>query len=436
MKKVTIIQLCPVWLFPFSLQARTATPPRGNGTAPVPYRIVSLDNHYWVSKYGGMWDKYFIRTNDNASSTAARNSNPGFTLIGNATTPFTGNYDGLDSVMDSIALSRNTINNIGLFHKIVGGVKKNLEIDNVNITGNNYLAIFAGVVQGDSTLIELCYTISNRANENNDFIRNSHFTGIVTCTGNNVTLIRRFILHGRTMTIEYIKIDSKVCAGISLAGYKDFFSRHLTINNSYHSSYGSVRYESKAIGYIVSRSSIISDCYNRNNLALFAVKVGVGFGGTDFSLDGYSNLQFNNSKDHSLFTVIHHGNHLAVILFSKVTKTGGFSTYDYTASTDQASGTKTRKDLGNGVYGMISADDNAIGNINTGDKTIWEMQPSKQDHKSADFNLDAQVNIPTKMTNGYRTNERGNRCRNSAQWFSEYPASLFALYLFIVYVNQ
>ncbi len=70
-------------------------------------------------------------------------------------------------------------------------------------------------------------------------------------------------------------------------------------------------------------------------------------------LDGSSNLQFDKSLNHSLFTVIHHRNHLAVMSANPVTKNGNVYTYDFTISADQAYGTNAQKDLGSGVYGMI-----------------------------------------------------------------------------------
>ena len=75
-----------------------------------------------------------------------------------------------------------------------------------------------------------------------------------------------------------------------------------------------------------------------------------------------------------------------------LTETGGVYTYDFTTSGGQAYGTDAQKDLGSGVYGMIAGDANADGDVNTGDKTIWTNQAGVSGYKTADMNMNTQVN--------------------------------------------
>jgi len=98
----------------------------------------------------------------------------------------------------------------------------------------------------------------------------------------------------------------------------------------------------------------------------------------------------------NLFVVIWHRNHLGIMSANPVTKSDGIYTYDFTTGNTQAYGTNAQKDLGSGVYGMISADANADGIINVTDKTIWKNQAGEQGYKSADFDLNGQVNNPDK----------------------------------------
>jgi hypothetical protein len=98
----------------------------------------------------------------------------------------------------------------------------------------------------------------------------------------------------------------------------------------------------------------------------------------------------------NLFVVIWHRNHLGIMSANAVTKSGDVYIYDFTTAAGQAYGTNAQKNLGSGVFGMISADANADGTVNTTDKTLWETQTGEQGYKSADFDLDGQVGNPDK----------------------------------------
>ena len=159
MKTIAFILLCFAWPFPYIMPAQTATQPAGSGTAFDPYQIANLENLYWVTQNSSSWDKCFIQTaNINASATAAWDGNSGFTPIGDSATPFTGSYDGQGSRIDGLTISRNTTDYVGLFGKIYNGVVKNIQIDNAAITGDNFVGILAGMVQGNSAMVDVCYT--------------------------------------------------------------------------------------------------------------------------------------------------------------------------------------------------------------------------------------------------------------------------------------
>jgi hypothetical protein len=113
--------------------------------------------------------------------------------------------------------------------------------------------------------------------------------------------------------------------------------------------------------------------------------------GKIIGLDGSSILSFNNSIIQSLFVIIWHRNHLGVISSNPVTESGGVYTYDFTTPSGQAHGTDAQKDLGVGVFGMIAADANADGNINSQDKAEWTSRAGEKGYKSADCNMDGQI---------------------------------------------
>jgi len=119
--------------------------------------------------------------------------------------------------------------------------------------------------------------------------------------------------------------------------------------------------------------------------------------GTIIGVDGTSTPQFHNSIIQQLFVVIWHRNHLGIMSANALTETGGVYTYDFTTGAGQAYGTNAQKDLGSGIFGMISGDGNSDGQITTDDKTgTWETQAGKSEYLNGDFNLDGQANNPDK----------------------------------------
>ncbi|MBN1340150.1 MAG: hypothetical protein JXA03_12550 [Bacteroidales bacterium] len=117
--------------------------------------------------------------------------------------------------------------------------------------------------------------------------------------------------------------------------------------------------------------------------------------GSIVSADGQSMLQFAGlSVQHSIFAVIRHRNHIAVMSAIPLTETGGVYAYDFTSGVSQAYGaSQGHKELAPGIWGMTGADGNADSQVNNGDKNdVWAPQAGLSGYGSGDFNLDAQVN--------------------------------------------
>jgi len=115
--------------------------------------------------------------------------------------------------------------------------------------------------------------------------------------------------------------------------------------------------------------------------------------GSIIGLDGTSNLQFNNSIIHQLFVVIYHRNHLGIMSASGLSQVGGVYSCNFTTGAGQAyGGSSAQNEISTGVWGLISGDNNADGNVNINDKTAdWDLHAGKSDLQSADLNLDGQV---------------------------------------------
>jgi len=116
------------------------------------------------------------------------------------------------------------------------------------------------------------------------------------------------------------------------------------------------------------------------------------------SLDGISSQQFNNlTIQHSLFAVIYHRNHLAVMSAYPLTGSGGVYSYDFTTPVGQAFGTDAQKNLTGAVYGMYSGDSDANGEILLQDiENVWALQSGRRGYLMGDMDMNSQVNNPDK----------------------------------------
>jgi YDG domain/MBG domain (YGX type)/Secretion system C-terminal sorting domain/The GLUG motif len=122
-----------------TVSAQVSTPPStGDGSAGNPYQIATLENLYWLSQNSGQWDKSYIQTADiDATATSGWASGAGFTPIGNASTNFSGNYNGQNHIISNVTINRPSESNIGLFGKSgTAATIQNLGVVNADVKGN------------------------------------------------------------------------------------------------------------------------------------------------------------------------------------------------------------------------------------------------------------------------------------------------------------
>lgn len=106
-------------------------------------------------------------------------------------------------------------------------------------------------------------------------------------------------------------------------------------------------------------------------------------------LDGSSNLIFDETINQDLFVVIWHRNHLGVLSANALTLSDGIFGYDFQSTAEQAYNSG-QKDLG-GFYGLYAGDANADGQITDSDYMAWKIQAGESGYKSADMNLNGEV---------------------------------------------
>jgi len=117
--------------------------------------------------------------------------------------------------------------------------------------------------------------------------------------------------------------------------------------------------------------------------------------GNIVGLDGVNPPRVNLEYNHYLYLVIWHRNHLGIMSGLNVTELPDSFTYDFTDTADKTyGGEKAVKFLNTGIWGMISADGNADGQINNQDKNdIWWPQLYNTGYYPGDFNMDTEVNL-------------------------------------------
>jgi len=128
------------------------------------------------------------------------------------------------------------------------------------------------------------------------------------------------------------------------------------------------------------------------------------------NLDGTGNQQFDIlTIQHSLFAVIYHRNHLAVMSANPLTQTGGVYSYDFTTPSGQAYN-DGQKEIAPGIWGMIAGDADASSSVNANDNSnVWQVQAGLQGYLSGDLNMDSEIDNVDK--DDYLLRNMGQSCQ-------------------------
>lgn len=112
------------------------------------------------------------------------------------------------------------------------------------------------------------------------------------------------------------------------------------------------------------------------------------------SLDGTSLQQFIHLViQHSLFAVVYHRNHLAVLCSAQLDYSGGIYSWDFTSGSGQAFGSENAQtEISPGIWGMMAGEGFNNDEIDNSDKNeIWETQKGSTGYLPGDFNMDGIV---------------------------------------------
>ncbi|MCD4695337.1 MAG: hypothetical protein K8S16_03765, partial [Bacteroidales bacterium] len=118
-------------------------------------------------------------------------------------------------------------------------------------------------------------------------------------------------------------------------------------------------------------------------------------------LDGLDCIYFDQLITNQLFIVIWHRNHLGVLSAFSPQEIDGIYSYDFSLDAGQVyGGTGGHKEIGTGIWGMMSGDGDADGDINDLDiENAWSAQVGESGYLNSDYNLD--INTDNKDKNDY-----------------------------------
>lgn len=129
------------------------------------------------------------------------------------------------------------------------------------------------------------------------------------------------------------------------------------------------------------------------------------------NINGDSQTSFNLGISDSLFVVVYHRDHLAIMSAIALTESGAVYEYDFTTSENKVyGGAAGYKQIGAGIWGMVGGDADADGSVNTTDNTPgWETAAGLNGYQAADFTMDGEVNNKDKNDVWFPNNGDGTQ---------------------------
>lgn len=121
--------------------------------------------------------------------------------------------------------------------------------------------------------------------------------------------------------------------------------------------------------------------------------------GTIACIDGITPIQVTTSIANNLYVVVWHRNHMGIMSDMPVVMNNGNYYYDFsTAASKVCGGVLCYKEIGPGVWGMVSGEGIPDGQINSVDKIdAWSPQSGSSGYQSGDFNMNGNVDNTDKI---------------------------------------
>ncbi len=157
----TLIDFTSIWTitegssFPYLQSNTPLTPPTldipqifagGTGTAADPYQISTVSHLSSVRNYPN--SNFSLQNNLSLEPSDYSDAEEGWVPIGSESFPFTKTFTGNDFTISNLFINRGISDNVGFFGYVENGMISNLNLANVNVTGNNKVGGLVGYQNG------------------------------------------------------------------------------------------------------------------------------------------------------------------------------------------------------------------------------------------------------------------------------------------------
>ena len=238
----------------------------GAGTQDEPYLVANASDYkrigtYCADGYGSLDAAHFLGAFYKQTANIDFNgADLSAYMIGGASTPFTGTFDGDSRILSNFTISGAPSGNEGVapIKAVDGAVLKNISISSANVSGGKFTAGLVGYAKGDGLAIQNCSIASSTISDTgHDYgvggLIGGLYGGTVTgCSGTDLTISTS--ASGKRYfggLISYINGVVTV-SGCSLNG-------ETTITNAYLT--GGI------IGQINNADATVTDCHNHSNIS-------------------------------------------------------------------------------------------------------------------------------------------------------------------------
>ncbi len=139
---------------------------------------------------GNLSGYYALGSNIDATTTSSLNSGAGFVPLGNTTTSFTGQFDGLGHTISNLTINTPSTNYIGLFgYADTGSVIRNVGLPNVSVMGSSFTGALVGNNLGSvgntyaTGSVSGDFLVGGLVGNNGGRVSESYATGSVSVSG-------------------------------------------------------------------------------------------------------------------------------------------------------------------------------------------------------------------------------------------------------------
>jgi hypothetical protein len=222
----------------------------GAGTEGSPYLISNKTDLRILSENWGeenLWNKHYQQTvdisfeaSDFQSGGNFYNEGEGWIPIGNASSQFSGTYDGQNHTIFNVFINRSA-HSQGLFGRIILNSKvENLRVNNVDVSGTTYIGALVGDnYQGN---ISNCYSSGS--------VNGSNFVGGLVGRNDNGTISNSY--------------SACIVSGSEYVGGLVGSNSSGNVSNSY--SAGNISGNQSVGGFVGQNTGTISNCYSTGNV--------------------------------------------------------------------------------------------------------------------------------------------------------------------------